>query len=238
MKQAIKTIPLLIIIGIMFCFFYFHLYQYLTVENIRAHRHLFLSWTRHHYLETVAIYMLAFIIAEATAIPGSTFFAIVGGFLFGTLIAAFYAVLCITTGGILFFLAVKMSLGDWLVSKSGKANNSIKKWEVGFQQNAFSYLLMLRLFPFIPFWTINAAAGILGVRLKTFAVATLIGITPGIILCTSIGHGLDSIFSYEQLTGYMWLFQSKLILPVVGLAFLSFLPLIYTWLKPRTKTAV
>ncbi len=45
--------------------------------------------------------------------------------------------------------------------------------EDGFRaKNAFNYLLVLRLVPVFPFFLVNLAAGLLGVRLGTYVLAT------------------------------------------------------------------
>ena len=69
----------------------------------------------------------------------------------------------------------RTSVGDILLRKAGPRLQTLAK---GFQEDAFSYLLFVRLVPAIPFWVTNLAAAIFGVRLKTFALATLIGIIP------------------------------------------------------------
>lgn len=236
MKHAfslLKTLPLLLILIATGCFFYFHLYLYLTFDSLREHHDLFLAWTKRHYFEAVCFYMLLFTVSEATAVPGSTFFTILGGFLFGTILAAIYAILSVTMGGVIFFIAIKISLGEWLLSKSGKTAAAIKRWEKGFRDDAVIYLLMLRLFPFLPFWITNAVAGVAGVRLFTFCLVTLIGVAPSLLICASIGHGLGSVLNHDHIDSFVVVFQQYLLLPLVGLAVLSVCPLIYKLLKPK-----
>lgn len=53
-------------------------------------------------------------------------------------------------------------------------------------------VLFVRLVPLFPFHTVNYAAGLTGLRLRTFAVRTLIGATPGTVAYVGLGAGLDA----------------------------------------------
>jgi uncharacterized membrane protein YdjX (TVP38/TMEM64 family) len=71
----------------------------------------------------------------------------------------------------------------------------------GFRDDAFSYLLFLRLVPAFPFWLVNLAPALFNVNLATFVVATLVGIVPGTFAFAFLGSGLDSIIA-EQKAAY------------------------------------
>ena len=62
----------------------------------------------------------------------------------------------------------------------------------------FNYLLTLRLIPIFPFWLVNIVPAILGVRLKTYVLATALGIIPGRIVFVAMGSGLETIFAKNQ----------------------------------------
>jgi uncharacterized membrane protein YdjX (TVP38/TMEM64 family) len=51
--------------------------------------------------------------------------------------------------------------------------------EAGFRENALSYLLVLRLIPLFPFFIVNLVPAFLGVNLRTYVLATFIGMIPG-----------------------------------------------------------
>ncbi|MEO0619840.1 MAG: VTT domain-containing protein, partial [Pseudomonadota bacterium] len=65
----------------------------------------------------------------------------------------------------------------------------------GFSENALSYLLFLRLVPAFPFWLVNIAPGLLGVRLPTYVAGTFFGIIPGTMAFSFLGSGLDTTLS-------------------------------------------
>ncbi|KTS52090.1 SNARE associated Golgi family protein, partial [Methylobacterium indicum] len=68
----------------------------------------------------------------------------------------------------------------------------------GFRRDAFSYVMVLRLLPVFPFWMTNLAPAIFGVRLRTFALATLIGISPGAFIYASAGAGVENVVAAHQ----------------------------------------
>ena len=73
------------------------------------------------------------------------------------------------------FRSARYVLGDVMRRKAGPF---LQRMEAGFQENALSYLLVLRLVPAFPFWTVNLAPALLGVRLPVYVLATAVGIAP------------------------------------------------------------
>ena len=60
----------------------------------------------------------------------------------------------------------------------------------GFSANAFSYLLFLRLVPLFPFFLVNLAPAFTTIRVRTYALATFIGIIPGAFVYVNLGRTL------------------------------------------------
>ena len=88
----------------------------------------------------VAIYA----VATALSLPGGLVLSIAGGFLFGAVFATTLIVVGATIGATAIFLAARSAFGDLLRKRAGPF---IAKLEAGFRENAFSYLLVLRLVP-------------------------------------------------------------------------------------------
>ena len=81
-------------------------------------------------------------------------------------------------------------MGDTLSQRAGPW---LAKLSEGFQKDALSYMLFLRLVPAFPFWFVNIAPAVLGVPLKTFVLGTFVGIIPATFAFASAGAGLDSV---------------------------------------------
>ncbi len=93
------------------------------------------------------------------------------------------------------------------------------------QQNSFSYLLALRLLPAFPFWLINIAAGLSGIRLLPFAAATIIGIIPATFIYASIGAGLGGMLAAGDTPNLGIIFTPHILGPLIALAALSLVPI-------------
>ena len=97
------------------------------------------------------------------------------------IVAILIFVIAATIGASLLFLATKTSLGDYLHAHAGPW---LAKVERGFADNQWSYLLMMRLFPAIPFFIANLIPAFLGVPLPVFIVTTFVGIIPATAIFT------------------------------------------------------
>ena len=224
---------LLILLLVACCaFFYFDLHHYLTFETIKKYQASARAWTADHYLAAVSLYLLIFILLIACAIPCGTVLTLLGGFLFGN-IAILYAIMGTTVGGMILFFAIRTAIGATLKAKS---TGWLKTMEHGFQENAFNYLLMLRLVPIMPCWVINISAGALNVPLKTFVSATVIGIFPATFIYVMVGRGLDKFFSADHTPNFSMILTPSIFFPLLGLAILSLFPVFYKLLKNAPET--
>jgi uncharacterized membrane protein YdjX (TVP38/TMEM64 family) len=109
----------------------------------------------------------------------------------------------------------------------------MKKLETGFQRNAFSYLLALRLVPVIPFFAINLIPAFLGVKLWMFVVTTLIGIVPGAVVYAGLGNSLNAILYAGGTPDLRIILKPEILLPILGLIALSLLPVGLKWWRSR-----
>lgn len=230
MSYVKRFIPLaLLIIGLVL-FFYFKLYRYLSFAQLKAHRDLLLQWTSTHYWLAVLAYFIIYILAVAISIPGAVFLTLTGGFLFGIVYGTIYTVIAATIGATLLFIAVKTAFGTWLASK---ASTWVKRMQQGFQKNAFNYLLFLRLLPLFPFWAVNIVPALLNMRLMPFMIATLVGIIPGSLVYVALGNGLQEVFASNQTPNLGIIFKPAILLPILGLATLALVPIIYRKYKGK-----
>jgi uncharacterized membrane protein YdjX (TVP38/TMEM64 family) len=156
----------------------------------------------------------------ALAIPTSVILTIAGGVMFGTWLGGICAVIGATLGATGLFLAARAGLGG----RTRWAESVIGRFETGFRADAFNYLLVLRLVPAFPFWLVNLVPALLGVRLRSFVLATLLGIMPGSFIYAGIGNGLASLAVKPDLTT---MHRPGVLFPILGLAALALLPVLY-----------
>ncbi len=219
-----KILPLLILLISLALFFYFRLYQYLTFAALQQHRNFLHQWTSQHSVLAPLIFMGTYIIAVAISIPSATIITLLGGFLFGIVFGTLYVVISATIGAISIFLAARSAFHALFFAK---AKPWLEKMEKGFQKNALQYLLFLRLVPLFPFWLVNIVPALLNVRLRTYIIATFLGIIPGVLIYVSVGNGLDTLFQSGHSPDLGIIFKPAILLPLFGLAILSLIPVIY-----------
>lgn len=233
-KNMSSWLPLSLLLGLLALFFLFRLDKYLSFGYLQAHQALLVSWTRTHYVTTAIIFMSCYTLAVAVSVPGALFLTLCGGFLFGVVWGTILVIVSATLGATALFFAVRTSLGNW-VTKS--ATNWKERMRQGFQKNAFSYLLTLRLVPLFPFWVVNIVPALLGVNAKTFIIATFLGIIPGSIVYVMMGNGLSHIFAMNQAPNLSIIFAPEILFPLLALAALSLIPVGYKWLHRNHSKA-
>ena len=134
------------------------------------------------------IFFIIYVLLVTFSIPGATVMTILGGSVFGPVIGGLLAIMGATAGSLTLFLMARYVFYDAFYLRVGSIPDKIKN---GFNENAFTYLLFLRLMPIFPFWFVNIAPAILGVRFFPYLVTTFFGIMPGtlsIIMILSLIH--------------------------------------------------
>ena len=146
-------------------------------------------------LMMLGLYVLIYVTAVTLSLPASAFLTTIGGYLFGWALGGAAASVAATLGAAGIFLIARTSLGQPLLRRAGSRIQSLAE---GFQRQAFSYLLFLRLMPVMPFWLTNLAAAFFGMRLRTFVLATYIGMLPACFAFSFAGSGLDDIIANQE----------------------------------------
>lgn len=220
--------PVLVLVAGLGAFFWFDLDAYLSLEVLQENRAGLGAWVAANAVLAAIVYILIYMLLVALSVPGALVATLTGGLLFGTVLGGLYTVVGATAGATIIFLAAKTALGDML---RAKASGAILKMEEGFRENAFSYMMVLRLVPAFPFFLVNLAPAFLGVKLRTYVVATFLGIIPGTFVFASVGNGLGALFDKGQDPDLGIIFAPEILLPIIGLALLSLLPIAYKRFK-------
>lgn len=170
----------------------------------------------------------------AISFPSAASLTIIGGLLFGTWLGGTLVVIAATLGATAIFLAARSAFAETLKAKAGPALSTLRR---GFENNAMSYLLTLRLIPAFPFFLINIAAGVFGMRVLPYILATGLGIIPGTFVYAGVGAGAGSIIEQggEIEVGGL-LLQPQILLPILGLVLLALLPVMIGRFRRRPLT--
>ena len=188
--------PLIILASLIAMAWSLGLQEYISIENIAANRDWLISYVADNWLFSATIYSALYIVVVALSLPGAALLTIFGGFLFGWLIGGTLTVVAATIGAILIYEIVRTSIGELMAKKAGPMMNKFSK---GFEDDAFSYLLFLRLVPVFPFWLVNIAPALLKVKRFVYIITTILGIIPGTYAISSLGSGFDSIIVKQRM---------------------------------------
>ena len=219
----------LIAVGLVLVFV-FDLDEFASFRHLREHHQKLTAFVAAHYVQAMLGYLLLYVLFVALSLPGAIWLTVAAGFLFGAVMGAILSVIAATAGATVLFLATKTSLGDCLHAYAGPW---LGKVERGFADNQWSYMLMMRLFPAIPFFIANLVPAFLGVPLGVFVITTFIGIIPATVIFATIGAGLGSVLQSSADLSLHSLMTPQVEGALVGLAVLAAMPIAVKFLRRR-----
>jgi uncharacterized membrane protein YdjX (TVP38/TMEM64 family) len=187
--------PLLGLVALAALAFAFGWHRALSLEALVARRAELDGFVAGNFPAALAAYVGVYVAVVAMSLPGGLILTITGGVLFGWFAGGLAAALGATIGATLIFLLARHALHDFVRRRLGPKLAAVSD---GFREDAFSYLLFLRLVPVFPFFLVNIAPALAGVRLPAFVAATAIGILPATFAFALFGAGLDSVIAGQQ----------------------------------------
>jgi uncharacterized membrane protein YdjX (TVP38/TMEM64 family) len=206
-------------------------YKYLSLETLQTNRAAMLAFVAERPLAAAAIYVGVYLLVTMLAIPGSLWVTITGGFLFGVAGGGALTWLSAMIGATALFLAARGALAEIL---ERQATGWLARLRDGFRENAFSYLLFLRLMPLAPFSVVNIAPAVLGVNLRTFVAATAIGILPGSLVYCYLGAGIGAALDAGGQPDLSMAASPNIWGPLVAFGLLALTPVAYRlWTQRR-----
>ncbi len=250
-----RFLPLIVLVAVAVIVIFNGWHRYLSLEFVAENRDVLRGYVSANYLIAILAYMGIYVVAVALSLPGGALLTITGGFLFGWFAGGLATVVAATVGATAIFLIAKTSFGETL---SAKAGPFLDKLASGFRENALSYLLFLRLVPAFPFWLVNLAPALLGVRISTYVTGTFLGIIPGTFVFASLGSGLDRIVEDQQKEYQTCLadkaagqtdlecvfsinpgklLNAEIIAAFVGLGVVALIPIAIKWVRARRARA-
>jgi uncharacterized membrane protein YdjX (TVP38/TMEM64 family) len=220
-----RFVPVAVLAAGAVAFFALGLQRYISFDTLRERHSGLLAFVASHGVVAPALFIAIYAAATALSLPVGLVLSVTSGFLFGTILGTAFAVVGATTGATGVFIIARTALGDVLRRRLN--GGVLDRMADGFRQNAFSYLLVLRLVPLFPFFVVNLAPAFLGVSTRTFAAATLLGIIPGAFVFASVGTGLGEVFKMGGSFSATGLLTPNIIMALVGLAALALVPVVY-----------
>ena len=187
--------PLIALLAAMALVFAMGWHRYLTFSALAENREALRAFMGANMMLSLVAFIVIYAATVALSLPGGAVLTLAGGFLFGWLLGGIASIIGATIGASIVFLIARTAFGEILTARAGPW---LSRFREGFKEDAFSYLMFLRLVPIFPFWLVNLAPGLLGVSFTTYVVTTFIGIIPGTFAYSLAGSGLDSVIRAQQ----------------------------------------
>jgi uncharacterized membrane protein YdjX (TVP38/TMEM64 family) len=179
-----------------------------------------------YFAEVMGGFFCTYLFLQTFAIPGSIFLSIVSGFLFQFPVALFAVCFCSATGAsfcyLLSYLIGRKLVRHYLPERAAQWSARVDRH----RDNLLSYILFLRITPFLPNWFINIVSPVIGVPLFPFWVGSFFGVAPPSFVFIQAGTTL------QQLTSSTDAITAQSVVLLVVFALLSLLPVL---LKNRLK---
>ncbi|HEY0805171.1 MAG TPA: VTT domain-containing protein [Pseudonocardiaceae bacterium] len=214
-----RFLPLLILIALAAAGFV--LLRGVGWDSLGRHQGELRAWVALHPIGSAALFVAAYVATAALSLPQGALLTVAGGLLFGAVLGCALTVIGATIGASILLLIVRSAFGETLNRHRHRIPRQV---QTRLERDGFSYLLALRLLPLFPFWIVNLAAAVAGIRLAVFVPATLLGIAPASFVFSSIGAGVGTILAEGRSPDLSVLFSARILLPLLGLAVLSLLP--------------
>ena len=148
MNRFKRFIPLGILIIIAVIAYFSGILHYFSFDMMKQYRQQLNDFVAIHSLSAPLIFILLYITIAALSLPVGIYLTCLAGFLFTQPFATIYVVIGATLGASIIFLAARYAFADFLHQRAAPYLSQMEK---GFQENAVSYMLFLRLIPAFPF---------------------------------------------------------------------------------------
>ena len=225
-----RWLPLLALVAVAAGVYLSGLHHHLSMATLHEERVALEQFVADHPVIAPVLFVAIYAAATALSLPGALILTLAGGFLFGVVLGGLWSVLGATAGAVMVFQIARSAFG---ASWRQRAGPWLQRMEAGFREDAFAYLLVLRLIPLFPFWLVNLVPAFLGVSLRTFTLASILGMIPAAFVYASAGSGLNAILERGDQPDLGLILEPKVLGPLLGLAVLVLLPVAYRrWKRP------
>jgi uncharacterized membrane protein YdjX (TVP38/TMEM64 family) len=161
---------------------------------LNDHLERFMLLVEQNRVLALAIYIAIYVACAAVSFPSAILLTLIGGCSFGAFVGGMAAAMGATLGGLFAFLAARALSRNWSRRLAGF---DLSRMIGTLEQDAGSYLMFLRLTPIFPFWLVNLAAAVAGVRLTTFLWTTFFGVMPGGFAFATAGEALGALLARQ-----------------------------------------
>lgn len=150
-----------------------------------------ITWVRSAGVWGILMFAALYIAATVMLIPGSIL-TLGAGFVYGPLWGTLLVSPVSVVGAFIAFSLARGRLRPWIEDKvQGNTHFEVIDKVVG--DKGFKIVALLRLSPVFPFAFLNYALGLTGVRVRSYVLATFLGMLPATFLYTFLGSLVPSV---------------------------------------------
>jgi uncharacterized membrane protein YdjX (TVP38/TMEM64 family) len=195
---------------------------------VTENREAWNTWSATHPLLAAGGFALFYAVAVTVSLPGALWFTIAAGFLLGAGTGFFVSLFGATVGAVNIFLIARYVAGRRFAARFG---SSVRRFARGFRRDAFTYMILLRMVP-TPFFGVNVAAALLGVRLRDYTLGTMIGAIGPTVLYANLGAVLDDLTAGGFRPTLADFTRPEVIIALLAALVLAPMPLVYrAWMR-------
>lgn len=176
-----------------------------------------------------AIYLALWLVAPVLCLPGAPL-GLAAGALFGPVRGSLYTLVGATAGATLAFLVARYLAGEWVARR---ASGRLGRIMQGVETEGWRFVAFVRLLPVFPFNLLNYALGLTPIRVRSYVIATFLGMLPGTVAYVYVGYtGREALAGGTALV-------SKGLVALGLLAAVSLVPaMLKRWRRPATLTPI
>lgn len=226
-KHKRRIIIILFIIGLIVLLRFLGLTQYFSFAYLKTSSDFFKQFLEKNYWNAVGIYIGIYAILVAVGVPSVAPLTLLGGFLFGVLSGAAYAVISGTIGSLVTFLFIRYLFGAVLQKRY---KERLQRFNKQIQEHGVNYLLMLHFLSVVPYFVINSLAALTNISFWTFLWTTVIGSIPLALIYSFAGLQLSNIESARDI------FSPSLIILLFLLVLLALMPILIRKYRRRLRS--
>ncbi len=175
-----------ILVAIIFVVVVILLKDYISIDAILS----FIESIRANQLAPF-IFVVIYAFAVTIAIPAVAF-TLLAGSIFGFWWGMLLVIIASNIGCHLSYWIAKL-LGKDFVLRFIKEGSFLESATKKAKDNGFIFMMYARLIPLFPFVAVNYLSGIIDIKYRHYAIATLIGMIPGTAVYTYLGYSASSI---------------------------------------------
>ncbi len=211
--------------------FIYLVYNNVSYDTIYRQQELIDNFVESRPLASGLIFICIYTLSVVLSLPWTVFLSFLAGILFDVFFGASLVVVSGTLGSVMFFWIAQKFTHNLIHGK----RNLLAKLKHGFQEDAFVYILMLRLVPVFPYIAVNLSSAFFDVPFRSFFLATLIGLVPTSLLYVLMGVELRDAFETPQFS-MKSMFDVNFVSTIFILLIISAVPLLYKKVQRRKQS--